>query len=890
MKEAILTLPINLNQTRAIVTALAALLLLTQPANCTEPEAIHWEACGWGGGGCFWSGVFHPTKEGVIYMGGDVAGAYKSDDFGKQWRFINNGLASPAVYSMAVDVKSPETVYAATTKGLCKSTNGGEQWMLCPETGPKQLRITGERGKSIRAVAVDPTDSSIVFAGSPGGKIYKSTDGAQTWKAVYEPGTNSEEEDVLRIQFGKVTDAKSGGVWINNPIPKGMKAEECDGIGISIKGDGSERQNVFLSLNTADGATYRSKDIGGVFKETDWRDIALKAVDFAIDPEFAKSKPDIASTAPATPNFTLVQQASFSASGLSQEASSIRLRRFFSVLKPAGESIPDPASAFRTGREFSKDKKSGIGAHGNARADSPSAGGVYSVAVNPRKPSQILGCTATNGIVLSDDGGSTWTALKTPKRAGQVMVAPGNENIFYGAFFEEGVHKSVDGGKTWTPCGPPSLGTGKVIEVVVSSADPNQIYCTSTHGYAGKFFASGDGGQTWTENSRIKPNYVDNPTLPDATPGGMAKLNRTQNLVISPSNPNHLFAVAEWRPVFSADGGKTWVEHSRGADISCVSDLRFGKNRVYVTAMDEGCLMSENEGGDWKQLWPRKFEPNISGHAWRVAILPDNGGERILTTLTPWNKRVKNNVVVISDDGGKTYRFSETGLPNYIPVVNVMWGKGYMRALAVDPGNPNVVYAGIDGDPQPGKSGGGIFKSEDGGIAWKQLPNQPAGRKMFYGLAVDPTDSARIYWASVDPQGGLYRSEDGGNSWVRVFSKETSIFNVHVAKDGTVYCPGKNLWRSKDHGQTWKKISDFKVGKTLVGLEVDPQSADTVWVSSISWSESPEGAVYKTTDGGVTWQNITGNIPWRCPLILRLNPATRELWAAGVGIYKTKGQ
>jgi hypothetical protein len=50
----------------------------------------------------------------------------------------------------------------------------------------------------------------------------------------------------------------------------------------------------------------------------------------------------------------------------------------------------------------------------------------------------------------------------------------------------------------------------------------------------------------------------------------------------------------------------------------------------------------------------------------------------------------------------------------------------------------------------------------------------------------------------------------------------------------------------------------------------------------------PDGTIYKTTNGGATWQNITGNIPYVNPLVLRFNAEINELWAGGVGLYKMK--
>jgi photosystem II stability/assembly factor-like uncharacterized protein len=134
-------------------------------------------------------------------MGGDVAGVYKTTDHGRNWRMINKGLANYGVYSLAVDRTNPQTVYAATEGGLCKSTDGGEHWQLLPRTGRRELRITGERNRSYRSIAVDPTNGNIVYAGSPAGKIYKSSDGGQSWVAVYD--TRSEQQTPDQAGGGK---------------------------------------------------------------------------------------------------------------------------------------------------------------------------------------------------------------------------------------------------------------------------------------------------------------------------------------------------------------------------------------------------------------------------------------------------------------------------------------------------------------------------------------------------------------------------------------------------------------------------------------------------------------------------------------------------------------
>lgn len=855
--------------------------------NAAKPGPAQWEQCGWGGGGFYWSAAFHPTQDGVIYMGGDVAGVYKSVDHGRNWRLMNNGLINYAVYSLAVDRLNPQTVYAATVGGLCKSTDGGEHWQLLPKTGRKELRLTGERNLSIRSIAVDPTNGNIVYAGSPAGKVYKSSDGGQNWAAVYDPQLEQEPPGTLRVQFGKVNGDYFGGFWTPLAFPAGATAEEATGFGFTFKGDGSVPNNSFLTLTTATGGVYRSRNLSEEFKNTQWRDVVLQAGDFVVDPDYAKKNPEAVKALSATPKWDTVKRMDFAASGNLPVTPSVgKFGKFYFALRrtPEGVAAPVDKPYAAVVKEFSTNQA--LQTYGNLRIGSLQAGSVSGVFIAPKNPSTLLAISQEQGLLLSADAGQSWKAVKTPAKATTAAFDPADSKVIYVGLGEAGIGKSTDGGATWTAS---TEGLGKSLsfkEVVVSPANSQDVYAIASAGWNGQFYASRDGGKSWKSFSTMVTDPVGSPTLP-AESATASPLSTPTNLAINPLNPKELFISANWRCAWSGDGGATWEERDRGADISVVTDVRFSNGRVYASAMDEGTLVSENNGQQWRQLWPQKWVPNLSGHNWRLGVTNQNGVDRIVATVSPWEAQHTPRVV-ISEDGGKSFNVTTAGLPDYIIRPNTMWGAGHPRALAVDPKNPQIIYMGIDGDAEAGKSGGGIFKSLDGGATWKQLPNQPGSRRMFYGLAVDPTNSQRVFWAACGTNGGLWRSEDGGDSWKHVFTNEGWLFNLMVTRDGTIYCPGKNLWRSTDHGNTWKKISDFKGDGTIVGLEEDPRDAKTLWLSLTTWDDSSNGGVYKTTDGGATWQEITGNLPYVKPQILRFNAATNELWAAGVGLFKIK--
>jgi len=866
----------------------SAVIALTSahPTTAGDLQTTRWEQSGWGGGGFFYAAAFHPTRDGVIYLGGDVGGLYKTEDHGRNWRMINNGLANYGIFSIAVDANNPETVYAATENGLCKSLNAGESWTLLPQTARKELRITGEKNKSIRSVAVDPTNGNIVYAASPAGKVFKSADGGQTWSAIYTQSKDGGDPSRLRVQYGKVNAAFFGGFWMPLKFPEGINPADAVGFGFNFKGDKSSPQDFYVTLKMADGASFRSRNLKELFLDDQARDVVLRAADFVVDPEYAKKNPDKAAAFSSGPDWSKVVRTDISSSGPLPQKEFVASFGpiFFAATKTAdGKSGTAEAPVLVTVREFSKDKA--VQNYGNIRLGEPAAGSIYSVAVSAKDPSLVVAATNDSGLVLSRNKGETWAELPTPKRASSACFDPVDPKVIYGTFFDNGVWKSTDLGQTWKRLAGGLPDTVSFREVAVSPANPLDVYVIGQANWGGHFYLSNDGGATWKSSNSIQADYVGSPTLPAV--GANTPLSIPTNVTINPKNPKEIFVSANWRSCLSEDGGQSWLERMKGADISCITDIRFSGKRVYATAMDEGTLMSEDNGKTWKQLWPLRHSTDLSGHNWRIGVTNVGGVDHLIATASPWDGN-KPSMVVTSDDGGKTYKTTTAGIPNYQITANTMWGRGYPRALAVDPSNPKIVYMGIDGDPTEGKSGGGVFKSEDGGATWKQLPNQPGSRRMYYGLAVDPTNSQRVYWAGFGAKGGVYMSEDGGGSWKSVFAGDQYLFNLMTAADGTVFASGKNLWRSVDHGKSWKQITDFKENRSIVGIEVHPKDPKTIWISSVVWSGDAEGGIYKTTDGGLTWTEITADIPYVHPQILRFNPETNELWAGFVGLFKTR--
>jgi len=882
-----------------------ACLLLPCAVFAADPVAIdqHWEAVGWGGGGFFWATVFHPADPNVLYLGGDVAGIYKTTDQARHWQFCNNGLHNYGAYGLAISASSPDTLYAQTLDGLAKTTDGGANWRFLPETGKAKLNLSASRGGSVRAVAIDPTNPDVVYAGGATGRLAKTTDGGQTWQALpyvtsafpEPPSLASHTKACTGNGFAILTYASETGDWNKNGrIEKTLSYPKGE--------DWSGYRKLTAHFFVPPGAPKIEAQV--VIQTGDdwlWQQSAWVAGQPGQWTETALSFDGLKNLQVVRKAYVVLRAPEHGYQG-ELFVDSVALHTSPDTAVKPGESLPDGVTPLA---DWEQDGQTdGWGANRQTtdatfitairQSAVPAVvekGVVASVTVVPQRPQTIYVANAALGLVRSDDGGQTWTHLATaPQGVAGVTISPADPNVVYVAAGQSGVHRSDDRGQTWTPLRNGLDPKAGLREVVIDPRNPQVLHAIASLNWDGTYYRSTDGGAHWQANRMMKRELVGNPTLPAESGGGaypadQATFSRPTNLAISPANPDLLFCSANWRNIFSADGGTSWEERSHGADITCAHDIQFADGKVYVTAMDEGLLVSDNRGATWRQLCPLKWSDDISGHQWRVRLLP-NGG--ILTTVSPWSGQP--NAVMLSTDGGQTFQKQTAGLPDYIPRPNSMWGQGYARALAVDPNHPQVIYLGIDGDAEPAKnlSGGGIFRSTDGGRTWQQLPNQPGSRRMFYGLAVDPTDSKRLFWGAAGQGGGVWRSDDGGGSWSRVFSNESWVFNLEVTPDGTIYAGGNNLWRSTDHGQTWKKITGFANGPQVMGIAVDPADPLRIWISRVTWGEGATGGIYGTADGGQTWTEITGDIGYRKPILLRYDAASGELWAGGVGLFKTR--
>ena len=205
---------------------------------------------------------------------------------------------------------------------------------------------------------------------------------------------------------------------------------------------------------------------------------------------------------------------------------------------------------------------------------------------------------------------------------------------------------------------------------------------------------------------------------------------------------------------------------------------------------------------------------------------------------------------------------------------------GRVTAVAGVPGQPYVYYMGA--------TGGGVWKTVDGGMTWEPIADEYLGAGSIGGLAVAPSDPNVIYVGTgetrirgnTSPGDGMYGSTDAGKTWTRIGLRDggqigklqvhpTNPDIVYAAVLGHAFGPNemRGVFRSKDGGVTWKKVLYRDENTGAIDLAIDPNNSRIMYAAlwearRMPWgmeSGGPGSGLFKSTDGGDTWTEISRN-------------------------------
>jgi photosystem II stability/assembly factor-like uncharacterized protein len=194
-----------------------------------------------------------------------------------------------------------------------------------------------------------------------------------------------------------------------------------------------------------------------------------------------------------------------------------------------------------------------------------------------------------------------------------------------------------------------------------------------------------------------------------------------------------------------------------------------------------------------------------------------------------------------------------------------------MGALAIDPSNPNILYAGT-GEYWKADNyfGAGMLKTTDGGKTWN--PSGLGNVGAFSKVIVNSRNTSIIYAGGAGSGGGLYISTDAGSTWNKNQGSLppgdlTDISYVQSGSNDILYValPAHGIFLSQDGGNNWNLVNNFPLNNGTAGqmrrvhVAADPKNWKDVVGMSVNYVGSLE-AIQRSTDGGNTWPDFTNNV------------------------------
>ena len=529
-------------------------------------------------------------------------------------------------------------------------------------------------------------------------------------------------------------------------------------------------------------------------------------------------------------------------------------------------------------------------------------------AVDPHNPDRLFaavlghpyGASPERGIFRSTDGGVTWQKVlyKDETTGGSdIEIDPSNPDVIYAGMWQSrlgpwednnafpgtngGLFKSTDGGNTWRKLTKGLPDDLVQINVAIAASQPNRLYATlsttkpteyATDAGVG-FYCSDDAGESWYRATT-------DPRPAMKIGGGDLPIPR-----VDPKNPDAVY-VASLVTVRSTDGGKTWtsLRGAPGGDDYQNLWINPENSNIILLVADQGAVVTVNGGETWESWYNQP-----TAQMYHV----------ITTNDFPYKicggQQESGSVCISSrgNDGRITFR-------DWHPVGVIEYGY-----VAPDPLDPDIVY--------------GAGRSEVSRFHWStgQTENiTPIPVRGKYRtdrtepIIFSPLDPHLLYYAA----NVLFATRDGGHTWKTIspdLTRETPgvpasvgdqvTLNAKAGKQrGAIYALAPSfkdvntiwagtddglIWITRDGGKNWKDITppELTPWSKVTQISASHFDANTACISVSRFrTDDLKPYLYRTHDGGRTWQQITRGLPDNGPVnTVREDPERKNLLFAG---------
>ena len=534
---------------------------------------------------------------------------------------------------------------------------------------------------------------------------------------------------------------------------------------------------------------------------------------------------------------------------------------------------------------------------------------IPALAVDPRDPNKVFaavlghpyGPSAERGIFRSLDGGNSWQKVlyKDENTGGaDVQIDPANPDVVYASLWETrlgpwednnqysgtggGLFKSADGGATWRPLTNGLPKDVVQLHIAIAPSRPSRLYAvfsttTKTEYATGKgmgLYRSDDGGESWSK-------ATDDPRPMMKIGGGDLPMLR-----VDPKNPDVVYS-ASLVTVRSTDGGRTWTSIRGAPGGDDYQNLWINPNHpnIILMASDQGAIVTVNGGQTWSSWYNQptaQLYHAITDHSFpykvcggqqesgSVCISSRGNDGRI--TLRDWHPVGVIEYGYVAPDPLDTdivygagrnevsrYHWSTGEKENItpIPIRGDKYRTERTEPIVFSPLNPRLLYYAANI----------LFKTTDGGATWQAISPDLARQQPGVPASVGTL-------AATDPKAAKQRGA--------IYSLAPSFQNLNTIWTGT---DDGLIWLTRDGGKNWSDITppELTPWSKVTQIEASHFDSQSAYASvSRLRIDDLHPYIYRTHDGGKSWQRITAGLPDNAPVdTVREDPVRKGLLFAG---------
>ncbi|WP_164914093.1 GEVED domain-containing protein [Aquimarina sediminis] len=461
--------------------------------------------------------------------------------------------------------------------------------------------------------------------------------------------------------------------------------------------------------------------------------------------------------------------------------------------------------------------------------------------------SNTLWVATSKGVYKTTNAGNTWTRTLNAD-VKDIKLKPGNANIIYAAT-KDSFYKSTNGGNSFSKIqsGLPSTSGRLVLEV--TPANPNYVYVLSAKTRSSNYSFQGLYRSTNSGDSFSKTQETSNILESSQAWYDLA-------LTVSDTNANTIFVgcINIWK---STNGGNSFSKINNWSSPQQATythaDIHFLRyyNGKLLCGSDGGVYLSENNGGSFTDL----TKGLQIGQFYRISVASNSSSNYLVGGL--------------QDNGGYARKDN---------IWNNFFGADGMDC-AVSGTDPNTYYGFI-------QNGGGLYRTTNRGTTQSRVAAGPESGNWITPLVSDKNGNIYAGYSN------FYKLS--GNSLQKLssynFGGKLDHIEVDPSNTNTIYVSRKNnLFKSTNKGVNWTKIHTSTTN--ITSIEVHNGNSNTIYITTSGHSTSgTSNGVFKSTDQGASFSNITGNLPSEAKNVVRHQKGTETIYVGTyLGVYYKQG-